>query len=58
MKKEGVYIVDKKGHSTFLSPPSSGFGEFQIQYCNSIPVMLRELHTLRLAETKKSKATS
>lgn len=58
MKKEGIYIVDNKGHSTFLSPPSSGFGEIQIQYCNSIPIMLREMHTLRLAETKKSKATS
>jgi hypothetical protein len=58
-KKEGIYIVDKKGHSTFLSPPISGFGEIQIQYCNSIPIMLREyMHTLRLAETKKSKATS
>lgn len=58
MKKEGIYIGDNKGHLTFLSPPSSGFGKIQIQYCNSILIMLREMHTLRLAETKKPKATS
>ncbi|WP_187294082.1 MULTISPECIES: hypothetical protein [Bacillus cereus group] len=58
MKKEGIYIIDAKGESSFFSPPDSGFGEIQIQYCNSIPIMLRETKTLRLAETKKSKATS
>ncbi|MCC2475770.1 hypothetical protein [Bacillus paranthracis] len=58
MNKEGIYIIDSKGDSTYFSPPDSGFGEIQIQYCNSIPIMLRETKTLRLAETKKSKAAS
>jgi hypothetical protein len=59
MKKEGIYIIDSKGDSNFFSPPDTGFGEIQIQYCNSIPIMMRETKTLRLAETKKkSKAAS
>lgn len=42
MNKEGIYIIDSKGDSTYFSPPDSGFGEIQIQYCNSVPIMLRE----------------
>lgn len=58
MMKEGVYIIDAKGEQTFLSPPSSGYGEIQILYCNSVPVSTKETRTVRLAETKKSKATN
>ncbi|MEB9697184.1 hypothetical protein [Bacillus thuringiensis] len=29
-----------------------------VYYCNSVPIMLRETKTLRLVETKKSKAAS
>lgn len=58
MKKEGIYIVDSKGEQRFLSPPSSGYGEIQILYCNSIPVSTKETRTMRLTETKKSKVTN
>ncbi|EJP82716.1 MULTISPECIES: hypothetical protein [Bacillus] len=58
MKNEGIYIVNPNGEQTFLSPPSSGYGEIQILYCNSIPVSTKEIRTMRLTETKKSKVTN
>ncbi|MGY1423160.1 hypothetical protein [Bacillus cereus] len=42
MNKEGIYIIDSKGDSTYFSPPDSGFGEIQIQYCNSVPIRLSD----------------
>ncbi|WP_200877318.1 hypothetical protein [Lysinibacillus sp. BF-4] len=56
MIKEGVYIVSSQGDQTFLSPPLSGYGEIKILYSDFIPVSTKETKTMKLADTKKSKA--